>query len=154
MFDDLKSSGSHRDGREGHSDATASSRVRKARTGDQEVRSVVEREVPLGQHEDRVLAPAIHSWLDGELPEAAVRKGETARDVEFWRELNTQLEGARHMRTPTHVEAQIMAALPHHAPALITPWWRREFVITPAAAVGAAAALIALSIAATLILVP
>jgi hypothetical protein len=153
MLDDLKP-GSHRDGREGHGDVPTSSRARKAKGADQEVRSFVEREVPLGQHEDRVLAPAIHSWLDGELPEAAVRKGETARDVEFWRDINNQLDRARHLRTPTHVEAQIMAALPHHAPAVITPWWRREFVITPVAAVTVAAALISLAVAATIALLP
>lgn len=153
MLDDMKP-GSTRDSREGHGDAPASSRNRKAKGMDQEVRSFVEREVPLGQHEDRVLSPTIHSWLDGELPEAAVRKGETARDVEFWRDLNNQLDRARRLRTPEHVEAQIMAALPHHAPALITPWWRREFVITPMAAVAAAAALVTLSIAATIALIP
>lgn len=144
MLDDMNP-GSPRENRDGRKEATQ--RPRKAR--DQEVRSVVEREVPLGQHEDRALAPAVHAWLDGELPEAAVRKGETARDVEFWRELNGQMERARRLRTPEHVEAQIMAALPHHAPALITPWWNREFVITPIAAVSAAAALVTLAVAAT-----
>jgi hypothetical protein len=144
MLDDMNP-GSARDGREGHKDAPQ--RTRKAK--EQEVRSVVDREVPLGQHEDRVLAAAVHSWLDGELPEAAVRKGDTARDVEFWHGVNDQMERARRMRTPQHVEAQIMAALPHHAPAVINPWWRREFVITPAAAVSVAAALITLAVAAT-----
>jgi hypothetical protein len=148
MFDDMNP-GSARDGREGHKDAPQ--RTRKAK--EQEVRSVVDREVPLGPHEDRVLAPAVHSWLDGELPEAAVRKGDTARDVEFWRGVNNQMDRARHMRTPQHVEAQIMAALPHHAPALITPWWRREFVITPVAAVAVAAAIITLAVAATFLFV-
>jgi hypothetical protein len=59
------------------------------------------------------------------------------------------MERARRMRTPQHVEAQIMAALPHHPPAVITPWWRREFVITPLAAVSVAAAIITLAVAAT-----
>ena len=144
MLDDMNP-GSARDNREGHKEAPQ--RARKAK--EQEVRSLVDREVPLGQHEDRVLAPSVHSWLDGELPEAAVRKGDTARDVEFWRGVNDQMERARRMRTPQHVEAQIMAALPHHAPAVITPWWRREFVITPVAAVSLAAALITVAIAAT-----
>lgn len=148
MLDDMNP-GSARDNREGHKDAPQ--RTRKAK--DQEVRSIVDREVPLGQHEDRVLAPAVHSWLDGELPEAAVRKGDTARDVEFWRGLNDQMDRSRHMRTPQHVEAQIMSALPHHAPALITPWWRREFVITPMAAVSVAGALIAIAIAATVLFI-
>jgi len=148
MLDDLNP-GSHRDGRDGRKEVQP--RARKAR--DQEVRPVVEREVPLGQHQDRSLADSVHSWLDGELPEAAVRKGDTARDVEFWRGVNDQMERARRMRTPQHVEAQIMAALPHHAPAVISPWWRREFVITPVAAVSLAAALIAVAIVATVLLV-
>lgn len=119
---------------------------------DQEVRSVVEREVPLGQQEDRVLAPAVHAWLDGELPEAAVRKGDTARDVDFWRNVSDQVDRRRHMRTPQHVEAQIMAALPHHAPQVITPWYQREFVITPFAAVAAAAGLVTVAVIATVLL--
>ncbi len=116
---------------------------------DHEVRPVVEREVPLGQQADRPLASAVHAWLDGELPEAAVRKGATARDVEFWRNLGDEMERRRHMRTPSHVESQIMAALPHHAPQLITPWYQREFVITPFTAVVAATAIVAISVALT-----
>ena len=42
-----------------------------------------------------------------------------------------------------------MDALPHNVPQLITPWWRREFVITPAAALGAAVRSIALTAALT-----
>jgi hypothetical protein len=145
MLDNLNP-GSPRDGRDGNKDAAPKSQR------DHEVRPVVEREVPLGQQADRVLAASVHAWLDGELPEAAVRKGNTARDVEFWHNVNDQMERARRMRTPEHVEAQIMAALPHHAPALITPWWRREFVITPLAAVSAAAALITIAVAATVAL--
>lgn len=119
---------------------------------DHEVRPVVEREVPLGQHADRALASTVHAWLDGELPEAAARKADTMRDVEFWRSLNDHMERARRMRTPDHVEAQIMAALPHHAPSLITPWYRREFVITPIAAVSIAAAILTVAVAATALL--
>src|SRR2546430_910923 len=142
MHDNLNP-GSPRDGRDGHKGSAPKNQR------DHEVRPVVEREVPLGQQADRVLASTVHAWLDGELPEAAVRKGETARDVEFWRSVNDQMERARRLRTPEHVEAQIMAALPHHAPAMITPWWRREFVITPMTAVSVAAALITLTVLAT-----
>lgn len=151
MFDELNpgSPGSPRDGRDGHKDGPA--RIRRDR--DQEVRHVVEREVPLGQHEDRVLAPAVHAWLDGELPEAAVRKGNTARDVEFWRSISDQMDVARRMRTPEHIEAQIMAALPHHPPQLITPWFQREFVITPFAALAVTTAIVTLTVAATVVLV-
>ena len=144
MLDDLNT-GSSRDGRESHKDA----HVRHRRDRDQEVRSVVEREVPLGQQSDHSLSAAVHSWLDGELPEAAVRKGDTAHDVEFWRNVNSQMDRARRMRTPAHVDSQIIAALPHHAPQLITPWYHREFVIKPSAAVAVAIALIAITAAAT-----
>lgn len=150
MFDELNpgSTGSPRDGREGQQEGPA--RIRRDR--DQEVRPVVEREVPLGQHEDRVLAPAVHAWLDGELPEAAVRKGNTARDVEFWRTISAQMDLARRMRTPDHIEAQIMAALPHHPPQLITPWYQREFVITPFAALAVTTAIVTVTAAATVVI--
>jgi len=141
MLDNLNP-GSPRDGRDGHKSAPKHQR-------EHEVRPVIEREVPLGQHADRALASDVHAWLDGELPEAAVRKGDTMRDVEFWRSLNDQMDRTRHMRTPEYVEAQIMAALPHHAPSLITPWYRREFVISPIAAVILATAIATVAIAAT-----
>jgi hypothetical protein len=148
MRDDLNSGApSPRNGRDGQHETTR--RVRR----DKEVRPVVEREVPLGQQSDRVLAAAVHSWLDGELPEAAVRKGHTAKDVEFWRLVSGEIEQRRHMTTPEHVEMRIMSALPHHAPQLISPWWRREFVITPMTAVAVAGALMALSAATTALLV-
>jgi hypothetical protein len=145
MHDNLNP-GSPRDGRDGHKGSAPKNQR------DHEVRPVVEREVPLGQQPERVLASTVHAWLDGELPEAAVRKGATARDVEFWHTVNDQMERARRLRTPEHVEAQIMSALPHHAPAVITPWWRREFVITPMTAVSVAAALVTLAVAATVAL--
>src|SRR5205085_8454485 len=106
---------------------------RRPRPAQQETaaRPLTDREVPLGRQEPmgRVLPPTIHAWLDGELPEATVRKGTTARDVEFWNNLNTEAESRRRVRTPTYLEAQIMEALPQTAPTVITPWWRREFVI-------------------------
>ena len=145
MLDNLNS-GSAREGRDGHKTAQKGQRER-------EVRSVVEREVPLGQQSDRALSSAVHSWLDGELPEAAARKGNSAKDVEFWRNLSDQMERTRRLRTPEHVEAQIMAALPHHAPAVITPWFQREFVVTPAAAVAVTAAVAALTALITVALV-
>ena len=150
MFDELNpgSPGPQRDGRDAQKDGPA--RIRRDR--DQEVRPVVEREVPLGQHEDRVLAPTVHAWLDGELPEAAVRKGNSARDVEFWRNISDQMDLARRMRTPEHIEAQIMAALPHHPPQVITPWYQREFVITPFAALAVTTAVVTVTVAATAVI--
>lgn len=114
-------------------------------------RPMVDREVPLGPQGG--LSTAVHQWLDGELPEAAVRKGEAARDVEFWRRLNGELQERSHLRTPAYLEAQIMAALPDRAPTpLITPWWRREMVLSPAVIFGGAAALVALTALATAVL--
>jgi len=114
-------------------------------------RPLADREVQLGHQEQdtRVLAPAVHAWLDGELPEATVRRGDTARDVEFWKQVNTEAERRRRLRTPVYLEAQIMEALPQTAPALITPWWRREFVVTPMVAVATAAALVVMAAAVT-----
>jgi hypothetical protein len=118
-------------------------------------RPLADREVPLGHQENdsRVLAPAVHAWLDGELPEASVRKGDTARDVEFWKNINVEVDRRRRMVTPTYLEARIMEALPQTAPNVITPWFRREFVITPAAAVGAASALVVLAAVVTTVLI-
>ena len=113
-------------------------------------RPLTDREVPLPQPETaRVLSPAIHAWLDGELPEAAVKRGDLERDVEFWKRMAQVVETRRHVVTPTHMQQRIMDALPHSVPALITPWYRREFVITPAAVLGAAGALVALTAAIT-----
>jgi hypothetical protein len=121
------------------------SRARK----DREVKPVVERDVP---ETGRRLSSEMHAWLDGELPEAAARAGDTESDVEFWRTVSKRMERSRLVRTPEHVEAQIMAALPHHPPQLISPWYRREFVITPVAAVSVGVALMAVAAAATALL--
>jgi hypothetical protein len=117
-------------------------------------RPLADREVPLARPDTaRVLSPAIHAWLDGELPEAVVRRGDTQRDVDFWKRMAQATEARRHLTTPAHVQQRIMDALPNNVPQLITPWWRREFVITPAAALGAAGALVALTAALTALFV-
>lgn len=146
MVDDLRSDGGL---------GNAPERVRRSEKAPQD-RPLTDREVPLSQDfgsETRVLSPAIHAWLDGELPEASVRRGDTARDVEFWRTLNAESEKRRHMRMPLQLEAKIMEALPHSVPALITPWHRREFVVTPGAAVTIGAALVTLTAAATALVI-
>lgn len=114
-------------------------------------RPLADREVPLGRAEGG-LPMAVHAWLDGELPEAAVRKGDTARDVDFWKRLNADIAVRRQLATPVGLEARIMAALPQTTPQVITPWWRREMVVTPAAALLAAAALVTVAAAATAVL--
>jgi len=142
MFDDIRSdNGRNLDGQK---------RERRAEIE----RPLTDREVPLARPDTgRLLSPAIHAWLDGELPEAAVRQGDTQRDVDFWKRMAQLTETRRHLSTLAHVQQRIMDALPHTVPQLITPWWRREFVITPAAALGAAGALIALTAALTALFV-
>lgn len=114
-------------------------------------RPLADREVPLGTQEPdaRVLSPTIHQWLDGELPEASLRKGDTAREVEFWKNINVEVDRRRRMQTPAYLEARIMEALPQTAPAMITPWYRREFVITPNRAVAVISGLVAATAALT-----
>jgi hypothetical protein len=142
MYDDLSSdAGLSRDGH-------------KRPVQDAPARPLVDREVPLGQQADRPLAAPVHAWLDGELPEAAVRKSDAVKDVEFWRGLDAEMARVRRLRTPQHVEAQIMAALPTHAPAAtITPWFRREFVVTPTTALLVGGALVAAASIVTALLV-
>jgi hypothetical protein len=134
MYDDLQSDGLG-DGR------------KRERPANPE-RPPADREVPLGPPTSTI-PEAVHAWLDGDVPESSVRRGEWSRDVDFWKRMNEDLERRRRMRTPAHVQARIMEAIPQHVPSLITPWWRREFVITPSSALVAAATLLALAVAAT-----
>jgi hypothetical protein len=124
--------------------------VPRADRGEERQQPLADREVPLGRQGG--LSAAVHAWLDGELPEAAVRKGDTAKDVEFWQMIGQETAQMRRIRTPAHVEALIMESLPHTAPQLITPWYRRELVVTPGVALGSAAALVVLTAAVTALL--
>lgn len=112
-------------------------------------RPVADREVPLPASSSRTLSPAVHAWLDGELPEAALRDLENQRDIEFWKRLAAETEHRRHVSAPVALEQRIMASLPQTAPQVITPWYRREFVVTPAVAIGIAAALVLMASAVT-----
>lgn len=133
MLDDLNPQG-------GRGESQAPKRAR-------EERPLTDREVPLGQA--RNMAP-IHAWLDGELPESAVRTAESARDVDFWRKVTEETERRRTVKTPAYLEAQIMAALPTETTADgVQTWWSREVTMTPATAAVAAASLLAVGAAAT-----
>jgi anti-sigma factor RsiW len=142
MFDDLHNSD------EGRSHETG--RRQPPRSGDT-VRPMSDREVPLGQRDGMALT--LHAWLDGELPEAAVRKGDTARDAEMWRRINYEATQLRHMRTPVGLADSVMAALPQTAPQLITPWYQREFVLTPATVLAGGVALAAVAATATAVVI-
>lgn len=129
-----------------HSDGLGEGRKRK-RPGQPE-RPLADREVPLGPPRTSI-AEAVHAWLDGDGTESQARRSESGRDVDFWKRLDEDLAARRRLRTPPHLHAQIMNALPMHAPTLITPWWRREFVITPSNAIVVATTLVVMAAAAT-----
>jgi hypothetical protein len=133
MLDDLNPQGGRPEGQE----------PQRARAE----RPLTDREAPLGQTSRT--PPSIHAWLDGEIPESAVRTAETARDVEFWRRVTEETDKRRAMRTPAHLEAQIMAALPVEMADSGATWWQREVVVTPGKAAVAAASLLAVGAAAT-----
>ena len=132
MFDDLNS--------EGLSEGRKRSPEMK--------RPLADREVPIGPPSSTI-SSAVHAWLDGDAPEREARRADHSGDVEFWKRLDEDLARRRRMRTPAYLTAQIMEAIPQHAPVLITPWWRREFVVTPSGALLAAATLMAVAAAAT-----
>jgi hypothetical protein len=121
---------------------------RKRERSSRPERPLADREVPLGPPSTSI-ADAVHSWLDGDATESQARRADAGRDVEFWKRLDEDLAARRRLRTPAHLHAQIMNALPMHAPTLITPWWRREFVVTPTSAVVVGATLIAAAAAVT-----
>ena len=104
-------------------------------------RPPADREVPIEGH----AAPSINAWLDGDVPESAVRRGDTARDVDFWLRIEREVEVRREMKTPVHVYQQIMESLPMATPRT-TPWWSRSLTVTPVMAMTAAAAAVALGI--------
>ena len=103
---------------------------------------MADREVPIGF---AVTPAGVHEWLDGELTEAEVRRADTARHVEFWNRLNSDVEVRRQMKTPAHVSAQIMAAIaPTQVAAPATEsWMSRGVTLSPMVAVAAAAGLLA-----------
>ena len=104
-------------------------------------RPVADREVPIEGH-----APAsVNAWLDGDIPESAVRRGDTARDVDFWLRIEKEVEVRREMKTPVHVYQQIMESLPMATPRT-TPWYQRSFTLSPMIAVTAAAAAVAVGV--------
>ncbi len=109
---------------------------------------IADREVPLSPHET---SSAVHAWLDGEVPESAVKFGETAKDVEFWKRLNVEVDQRRQMRTPPYVYAQIMSALPEAAPSATATGWRKALRVTPMMAIAVGGALIAAGVLVSLL---
>ncbi|HET7550855.1 MAG TPA: hypothetical protein VFK04_06170 [Gemmatimonadaceae bacterium] len=104
-------------------------------------RPPADREVPIeGQ-----TAASINAWLDGDVPESAVRGADTARDVDFWLRIEKEVEVRRDMKTPAHVYQQIMESLPEATPRT-TAWYERPLTVSPMVAITAAAAAVAVGI--------
>jgi len=89
--------------RDGHSE-----RERPIRPAD-DLGALGDREVPIAPV---ATSEVINKWLDGEVPEPTNLRGDAARSVEFWRRIGEETDRRRHMVTPAHVSAQIMAKLP------------------------------------------
>jgi hypothetical protein len=111
------------------------------------VRRVSDREVPIGGTVGTGTSDLVHAWLDGEIPETAVAGADAARQVEFWKRVDRDLESRRYMQTPAYVTQKIMDALPATAPATATPWWSRPIAMSPIAVAAAATSLLALGAA-------
>src|SRR5665647_3010723 len=97
--------------------------------GDMPARPITDREVPLtGQQ----TPTAIHSWLDGELSESAVRQSDASRDVDFW--LRSRGAGA-----PSDADARAPLRADHGSAAHSRTGggravYNRSFTLTPAVA--------------------
>ncbi|HEY9514650.1 MAG TPA: hypothetical protein VIQ74_03140, partial [Gemmatimonadaceae bacterium] len=104
-------------------------------------RPPADREVPIEGH----ASASINAWLDGDVPESAVRRGDTARDVDFWLRIEKEVEVRREMKTPAYVYQQIMESLPTATPRT-TRWYQRSLTMSPMVAVTAAAAAVAAGI--------
>ncbi|MES2524468.1 MAG: hypothetical protein V4617_17345 [Gemmatimonadota bacterium] len=73
-------------------------------------RPMADREVPVPGTAS-ASSTTLHQWLDGDLSESEARVAD-AKHVEFWSRMAVETDARRRMKTPTHVAAQIMAALP------------------------------------------
>lgn len=73
-----------------------------------ESQPLTDREVPLGQLRT---SPAIHAWLDGELPESEVQGAEYARERALWARVNAETAARRETRAPARLRANVMAAI-------------------------------------------
>lgn len=79
---------------------------------------LADREVPL--RSDGASAE-LHAWLDGEGAAPRQADGHLTPEAELWSRIATETKVRREVRTPPHVAAQIMAALPTARPAKAEP---------------------------------
>src|SRR5688572_15513950 len=117
----------------------------RPRRASEQAQPLSDREVPLGG--TTATSEMINSWLDGDTPEPVAVNAESARQVDLWRRIEEESQRRRHLVTPAHVKAQIMAALPADLPQMALPWWKKSIHVSPVMALAAAAGLIALGAA-------
>jgi len=117
----------------------------RPRRASEQVQPLSDREVPLGP--TTATSEMINRWLDGEAPEPAALNADSARQVDLWKRIEQESERRRHLETPAHVKAQIMAALPTDVPQMALPWWKKSIQVSPVVAIAAAAGLVALGAA-------
>ena len=101
---------------------------------------LADREVPIGF---AVTPSGVHEWLDGDAAETDVRRSDSVRHIEFWNRLNAEAAVRREVRTPPHVQAQIMAAIAPQRATVVEPWFERSLAVKPIVAIAAAAGLVA-----------
>ena len=105
-----------------------------------EQQPLADREVPIGF---AVTPVGVHEWLDGDAAETDVRRSDSVRHIEFWNRLNAEAAVRREVRTPPHVQAQIMAAIAPQRATVVEPWFQRSLAVKPIIALAAAAGLVA-----------
>jgi hypothetical protein len=91
---------------------------------------LADREVPL--RSDGASAE-LHAWLDGEGAAPRQADGHLTPEAELWSRIATETRVRREMRTPPHVAAQIMAALPDARPARVADVALERPLVAPAA---------------------
>jgi len=120
----------------------------RPRRASEQAQPLSDREVPLGRTgTSGSTSDMINQWLDGEGPEPVAVNADAARQVDLWRRIEEESERRRHLVTPAHVKAQIMAALPADVPQMAMPWWKKSIQVSPVVAIAAAAGLVALGAA-------
>ena len=72
-------------------------------------RPIADREVPL--RADGAMA-ALNAWLDGEAPAPRLANNQLTPEAELWTRISREASARKDVRTPSHVAAQIMNALP------------------------------------------
>ena len=72
-------------------------------------RPLADREVPL--RVDGAMA-ALNAWLDGEAPAPRLANNQLTPEAELWSRISREASARKDVRTPAHVAAQIMNALP------------------------------------------